>query len=437
MAFQTPLDIAGRACQHLGLPRLGSDGFSEDSQQASEISFAYGKLRQAELRRNFWKFAIKKAALRAIDVNTMFVQPTLWSSTTTYGLGAIVEDETGYLWQSLVADNLNNDPANTTSWDAYCGPLTATLFDNTLTDNTGEQSASVAGYFAGEIVYKAPGDGTYTTWMSLVEGNTDDPAVAYVWSSTATYNKDDIVVESSVTYTSLFDLNTNNNPSSAPATWSATTSYSMGNSVGASDGLIYTSVGSGNIGHDPVSDGGTHWTNTNVLNPWTLTTNYGTGSKTWLLLDVALASGAIVYPIGSGPASQENTRNIYLLPANYLREAPRDPKAGGVLYLGAPSGLNFDDWLIDDQYIVTRDQSPIIVRFVADIIDVRRFDPMFCEGFAARIAMETGEVLTQSTQKVTAAAGFYKQSMSDARLINAIEAGPIYPPEDDYVACRY
>ena len=59
------------------------------------------------------------------------------------------------------------------------------------------------------------------------------------------------------------------------------------------------------------------------------------------------------------------------------------------------------------------------------------------EGFAARIAMETGEVLTQSTQKVTAAAGFYKQSMSDARLINAIEAGPIYPPEDDYVACRY
>ena len=121
----------------------------------------------------------------------------------------------------------------------------------------------------------------------------------------------------------------------------------------------------------------------------------------------------------------------------FLNIEARDPKAGGVLYLGAPSGLNFDDWLIDDQYIVTRDQSPIIVRFVADIIDVRRFDPMFCEGFAARIAMETGEVLTQSTQKVTAAAGFYKQSMSDARLINAIEAGPIYPPEDDYVACRY
>jgi hypothetical protein len=54
-------------------------GFSENSQRASETSFAYGKVKRAELGRNIWTFATRRAVLRSIDVNTLLLAPTLWA----------------------------------------------------------------------------------------------------------------------------------------------------------------------------------------------------------------------------------------------------------------------------------------------------------------------------------------------------------------------
>lgn len=423
MPFLSPVDIGNRTCQQCGVTRISD--FTEDSLQAGEISFCYDKLRQVELRRNTWRFAIRKAVMRPIDSTTKFLKPTLWASTTTYAWGAIVIDTSGYLWQSRAPDNLNNSPGNSTQWEAYCGPLTITPYDTTNT----------TGYFAGELVYETPGDGTYKVYLSLVSDNAVDPSTSSSWDATVTYSADQIVKVSSTYYVSLIDFNLNQNPASAPALWAVGTTYSLGASVGGSDGTIYTSIAGGNVGHNPVLTTG-FWTNTGVLNPWTTVNPFGTAGNTWLQVAVAIDDLPILYPLSSGPSMQSTARNVFRLPANYLRTAPQDPKAGSVSFLGAPTGLMYKDWNFEGDFIVSREPFPIVLRFVADIIDVRSMDPMFCEGLGARIAFEIVERLTQSTAKRAGIQAAYNKAIGDARTVNGIETGPTEPPEDDYITCR-
>jgi len=96
----------------------------------------------------------------------------------------------------------------------------------------------------------------------------------------------------------------------------------------------------------------------------------------------------------------------------------------------------YTDWNFEGDYITSRSSFPIMLRFVADIIDVRSMDPMFCEGLAARIASEIVERLTQSTSKRGGILATYNKTMGEARVVNGIETGPTESPEDDYVTCR-
>lgn len=426
MTFQVPVDIANRACQHCGVQRISpTQGFNENSVQASEFGFNYDKLRRAELRRNVWAFATRKVALRPITTTTMFLAPSMWSATTTYTQGAIVSDAAGYLWQSIAQDNLNNTPGNASAWEAYCGPLTADAYDTTGT----------TGYYAGELVYETPGDGTYKVYLSLTNNNSLDPSTATAWSATVQYMKDQVVEVSSTFYVSLIDFNLNQNPATAPALWASGTTYGAAARVGASDGLIYTSIAGGNLGNDPTLTTG-FWTNTGVLNPWTTVNPFGQAGDTWLLVDIALQDMSITYPIGSGPSFQSVSRNIFRLPANYLRRAPADPKAGSSSFLGAPTGVMYTDWLYEGDFIISRQPFPIILRFVADITQVTAMDDMFCEGLAATLALNTINRLTQATGKKADIANDYRRIMGEARIVNGIETGPTEPEEDLYITCR-
>lgn len=516
--FQTPLDISQRACQHMGVDRIAS--FTEDSVPASEIAFNYDKLRRAELRRNIWQFATKNAAIRPVNPGAMILAPALWASTTTYTIGSIVQDSVGVWWQSNVQDNLNQSPGVIwAAWEVYCGPVIAQPFD------TNGQTT----YFAGELVYETPGDGTYAVYLSLESGNGQDPRAPSDWVSTTQYSKDQVVQfytawaigttyaagagvsynnisyislagsntgnepdtspskwvvapttmaptyygattayvigqfvtylglnyvcvapttgnlptnatywaaqAAGTTYASLIDFNLNQSPDASPAPWQPGTSYSATNTVAGSDGYIYTSVGNTNLGNNPTTTVG-FWTNTNVLCPWTSTNPFGVANAAWLQLAVSITDLQITYPIGSGPSYQSQTKNIYRLPANYLREAPQDPRAGSTSYLGAPSGLAYNDWELQGPYIVTRDTFPIILRFVADVQDVADFDDLFCEMLAARIADETVERVTQSSQKRVVIMAAYKDARAAAIMTNGIETGPVEPAEDDYLSCR-
>lgn len=431
MEFRTDVDVANLALQLCGQPRIDPVlGFTEKSKGARETKFAYGKLRRAELRRNAWRCAIKMAVLRAIDSNTRLLAPALWSPVTTYFINSIVTDQNNNLWISNTPNNINFDPLGSVlAWEPYFGPLTVSLY-------------ATGSYFAGEMVYKTPGDGTYRVYLSLIDGNTDDPATATAYSATAVYSKNQVVTLSSVAYMSLINFNTAQTPSASPAAWAAGTTYGAAAAVMGSDGIKYTSIAGGNLGNDPTLDGGLHWTNTGVLVPWTTVFTAGSGSAQWLEIGgvefpggVALSGLGLAYSPGTGPSWQATTRNVYRLPNGFLRRAPQNPKAT-TTWLGGPSGIAYDDWNLQGDYLVTQDSGPIPLRFVADLTDVRRMDDLLCVELAHRVALTVCDTLTQSGSQLAAVQKAYSVFRADAAIVNAIEMGSDDPPQDDYVTVR-
>lgn len=431
MEYRTEVDIGNRALQHCGAKRMNpTQGFAENSKNASEVSFCYGKCREAELRTNVWTFATRVTVLRPIDSTTMLLNAAMWNADTTCFVGSIVSSETGNLWISNTPNNLGNQPEGSLTWEPYFGPLTVQPY------------TSGTSYFAGELVYTAPGDGTSRVYLSRASSNTDAPATATAYAATTTYSKNHVVTYLSVSYMSLIDLNTGNTPSAAPALWNVATTYAAAARVGGSDGVIYASIGSGNVGIDPTSDDGVHWTNTGVLNPWTTVFVGGVGSDKWLLIGgpefpngVGLVTPNILYPIGTGPASQSASRNVYRLPSGFLRVAPQNAKAP-IAWLGGPTGITYTDWQLQDGFLITSDGGPIPFRCVVNVRDVRRMDAMFCEGLAARVALEVCEPITQSTSKLGTIAKVYDEWINKAKTANAIEQGSEDPPDDDYVTVR-
>lgn len=427
--FRNPVDIANRGLQQCGSPRLidETEGFNEISVQATNCAFVYDKLRRAELRRNLWRFSIRHAILRPFDTTSRALYAPLWSSTSNYFMGSLVSDALGQFWVSQTNDNLDNDPGNSDAWELYFGALAIPAW----VDGTS--------YYAGDVVYVTPGDGTAAVYMSLLAGNDDDPTATAAFDATVTYGLAELVVQSAVTYQSLIDFNLANTPSAttAPAAWDSGTTYGAAARVRGSDGYMYLSVAGGNLGNDPVGDSGALWTNTAVLAPWTSTLTRTASSTQWLRLDNAVLRPLfLVYPIGTGPVTDSRTRNVYRLPANYLRKAPQDPKAGSVSSLGAPSNLAYADWDLEGNYIVTREVQPIQFRFGADVSDVRQMDDMFCEGLGCRIGYEVAPAVTQSSSKRQEIASAYNKFMTEARIVNSIETGPEETPLDDWIACR-
>lgn len=326
--YQTSVDIANRALQHVGGKRVVT--LADDSVNASAVLFCYDKLREAELRRNVWVFSVRKAALRPVDTNTKLLAPAAWAVGTTYAAGAVVTSG-GSMWESQAAANIGNAPGTDgTPWELYAGPKTIRLF---VLNSTG--ALSDVAYYSGELVRGNGAGDTTTVYRSLVSNNSDVPPTA-----------------------------------------------------------------------------------------------------NWLSLGTVGATLSILYPLGAGPVSNSDTRNVFVLPAAYMREAPQDPKAGNVSWLGAPHGNNPDDWAFENGMLVSQTDTLIVLRFAASVTRVPTMDPMFCEGLAARIGLEICEEVTQSQEKLKGIGAQYKLFMSEAREINGIEVGPVESPEDDYIVCR-
>jgi hypothetical protein len=383
--FTAPIDIANRACGRLGLG--GAKRISvfntvanggDDTKQCSEMFFVYDKLRVAELRRNVWMFSIRKAVLRPLGTTSMRVTFSAWASGTSYNFGAVVTYN-GVIYYSLVASNMGNTPGTDyVNWAQYFGPV-----------------------------------------------------VALPWASGSSQG--------------------------GPVEWSSTTNYALGDQAIGSDGYLYASAVNGNLNNNPTTDGGVHWTKIGLAptpNPYySGELVYDTSNNVYLslidnnidqppssnwytLTGATLTEIQFLYPVGSGPATQSSSRNVYMLPNGYLRTAPQDPKAGATSFLGAPTGRMYDDWTYENGVFTTRTSEPVIFRFAADVSAVPQFDPMFCEGLAARMALETCETITQSGEKLGEIGQIYKQFMGEARTVNGIEEGPTEPPEDDWITCR-
>lgn len=425
MPFLDSLDIANRAIQHLGGSQIRT--VDEDSKNNQEASFAYDKVRRAELRRNVWRFSIRKVLLRPLATTTLLLAPPLFDSTAVYQAGAIVKDANARHWQSLIPNNMANEPGGgNEAWEPYFGPLTVELWDEDTS------------YYAGELVYKAGAEaGSYQVYRSLKNANEDTPSTADAWSTDTTYYEGQTVSHGGFQWRSLIPFNTGVTPTVGPLDWDEDTTYSIGNTVTGSDHYVYESLINSNLDADPVADDGTRWERTTTITAWAKTPTITAAATSWLPLGYqSLQSMQLLYPVGAGPVDEVSSRNIYRLPAGFLREAPQDPKRGASSFLGAPSGLHYSDWTLEGDFFTTNDSTPLVFRFVADVTVVRNMDDMFCEGLACRLAQAICYAVTQSTSKLQSIAAEYNRFMSEARIVNAIEVGSEEPPVDDWIACR-
>lgn len=312
--YTTPVDVANRALQIIGVPRITT--FSDSSKAARETAFAIDKVRQADLRRSVWTFATRRAILRPIIAATQSVFFLLYNAATTYAVGDIVKDSSGFPWISMVAGNVGNTPGAgglNSPWVAYFGPMVATRWDATTQ------------FFPGDILYVLA---SATVYIAVAPSLNQTPPNATYWHVVA----------------------------------------------GATMGTIVQ-----------------------------------------------------ISPLGVNPPTGATTRNIYRLPANYVRMAPQDPKAAANVRQGTLAGMIYNDWEIENGYLFTADAGPIIFRFVADETDVMLMDALFCEAWAAHTAVEVCEPLTQSVQKKQDAKAAYGAALSMAKAMNAVEGGSTEP----------
>lgn len=160
--FTTPLDIADRAIQHIGGRRLQRSSIttlaewaSATDLGASETYFAYDKVRQAELRRNVWKFSKRRCALRTVSSTTHLLTFGTWGNATAYTAGDVVADTNGNPWIALRASTgVSPSAIAFPSWEEYCGPRTIDAYNSALT------------YYVGELVTSSS-----VQYISIVNGN--------------------------------------------------------------------------------------------------------------------------------------------------------------------------------------------------------------------------------------------------------------------------
>lgn len=412
MPFLDSLDIANRALDHLGQTHIDSP--DEDSGKNTVLANLYDKLRPYELRRNVWKFSKRSVILRPIETTTHLLDPREWDSTVTYQPGAIVKDDNGVLWASQEPANLNNEPGVTSAWEQYFGPMTVEPWDATES------------YYAGELVYigSASRLGAFVIYRSLQNENEDVPGTADAWVSTTTYETGEVVSSGGFLWRSLIVLNLNHTPADAPAAYNSAVTYTVGQQVTASDGFIYQAAGT-TVGDDPTIDNGTNWTDTGDPAAWSRVPTLQASATSWTPIFADMRPLNLIYPVGTGPRNQTGARNIFRLPSGFLRRATVNPK----------EFRSQNDWEITGQY-VTSTEPLLLFGFAADMVTVREFDPMFCEGLAARMARDGCERLTQSRGKLQDVTTAYATYMTEARLVNAIENEYEEPPEDEYLTVR-
>jgi hypothetical protein len=156
----------------------------------------------------------------------------------------------------------------------------------------------------------------------------------------------------------------------------------------------------------------------------------------WLEIDGTLSTLQIMWPIGTGTLGDPTTYNVFVLPSGFLKRAPSDPKQGQQGWLGSYSGASPEDYVLEGPYLISSIEYPIMIRFVADVIDVPTMDAMFCEGLALRLALDSNEYIDQKPELKQSLLGDYKLKMGEARAVNSIEIGPVTQVENRYVTVR-
>lgn len=93
-----------------------------------------------------------------------------------------------------------------------------------------------------------------------------------------------------------------------------------------------------------------------------------------------------------------------------------------------------NDWQFEaDKLLTNRDTTFINLIYQRKISDPTKFPALFSEALAARIAFNIGEQITNSSTKAEAAMKLYKETISEARRLDAFWTPDRAPVDDEWV----
>ena len=126
----------------------------------------------------------------------------------------------------------------------------------------------------------------------------------------------------------------------------------------------------------------------------------------------------------------------FLLPSDFLRALMVGylwPGYDPTDYRNGPAG---QDWAIENGYILYNSDGPLRLRYLSLVTDTTKFDASFVEALACRLAAETCEAITQSSEKRQLAWQEYNQAITGAKRAGAIELPPNQIADDTWVLSR-
>lgn len=222
-----------------------------------------------------------------------------------------------------------------------------------------------------------------------------------------TYDKHDLVTSDGIIYRSRVDTNLGLIPVTYPLSWEP-----------LSGPLLVPAWDSGQTyyRYEIVFYSAAYWLKISSVSAIGTAPSEGTN---WHEVD-----GSVIDTIYDAPLSGRTYG--FLLPDDFLRIPPRDPK----------NSQAATDWLFEKRMLLTNDPSVIILRYVRNEEDPDAFDANFTTAFAARLALEACEEITQSAGKKTQIAGQYKAAIDDAKRSNAIEQGSEESDIDEWEMSR-
>lgn len=126
----------------------------------------------------------------------------------------------------------------------------------------------------------------------------------------------------------------------------------------------------------------------------------------------------------------------FLLPSDYLRGLMVGEFWPGLDMSDYRTGPAGQDWAIESGYILFNSAGPLNLRYLARVEDTALWDASFVEAFACKLAVETCEAITQSSEKRQLAQQEYGEALQAARRAGGIELPPQQIADDTWVVSR-
>jgi len=98
--------------------------------------------------------------------------------------------------------------------------------------------------------------------------------------------------------------------------------------------------------------------------------------------------------------------------------------------------LSAGEYQIEGRFILA-DEDTLYLRYISRITDTSKYDGLFIECLASRLAVEMCESLTQSNAKKNIFIQEYQELLSRAKYVDAVENPPVTFEEDTWIEVRY